>query len=121
MQLAKSLRPVILGIILCVSHSRTFSLIHGYSAPIEIYKHLEHHDDAGAGDNSFITDCIFLVKGFGPIYTKFAAQFNMHHPDLFCLCLCTIFGGIYAVLIQQHPERLLVSCVSDLYTPSDKF
>ncbi|KAL8131562.1 hypothetical protein AgCh_007481 [Apium graveolens] len=42
---AKFLRPFILGIILCCSHARTFSLIHGYSAPIEIYKHLEHYDN----------------------------------------------------------------------------
>uniref|UniRef100_A0A165Z128 AAA+ ATPase domain-containing protein n=1 Tax=Daucus carota subsp. sativus TaxID=79200 RepID=A0A165Z128_DAUCS len=42
---AKFLRPFILGVILCCSHARTFSLIHGYSAPIEIYKHLEHYDN----------------------------------------------------------------------------
>ncbi|XP_058095596.1 dol-P-Man:Man(6)GlcNAc(2)-PP-Dol alpha-1,2-mannosyltransferase [Magnolia sinica] len=46
---AKILRPVVLGLILCASHARTFSLMHGYSAPMEIYKHLEHHDDAGVG------------------------------------------------------------------------
>ncbi|KAL3503128.1 hypothetical protein ACH5RR_037577 [Cinchona calisaya] len=48
-KVASFLRPIILGLILCVSHSRTFSLIHGYSAPLEIYKHFEHHDDAGTG------------------------------------------------------------------------
>lgn len=42
---AKFLRPFILGVILCCSHARTFSLINGYSAPIEIYKHLEHYDN----------------------------------------------------------------------------
>ncbi|KAL6561746.1 mannosyltransferase [Orobanche minor] len=47
--MAKALRPLALGIILCASHSRTFSLTNGYSAPLEIYKHLEHHDDAGEG------------------------------------------------------------------------
>ncbi|CAI9088795.1 OLC1v1023226C1 [Oldenlandia corymbosa var. corymbosa] len=47
--MAKFVRPFVLGLILCVSHSRTFSLIHGYSAPIETYKHLEHHDDVGTG------------------------------------------------------------------------
>ncbi|XP_021771219.1 dol-P-Man:Man(6)GlcNAc(2)-PP-Dol alpha-1,2-mannosyltransferase-like [Chenopodium quinoa] len=47
--IAKFVRPLILGFILCVSHSRTFSLIHGYSAPIEIYKHLQYHEDAGYG------------------------------------------------------------------------
>ncbi|KAL1363354.1 hypothetical protein HN51_011559 [Arachis hypogaea] len=46
---AKILRPVILSLILCASHARTFSLIHGYSAPMEVYKILEHHDDAGTG------------------------------------------------------------------------
>lgn len=45
--IAKILRPLVLGLILCASHSRTFSLINGYSAPLEVYKHLEHHDDAG--------------------------------------------------------------------------
>ncbi|KAK4484676.1 hypothetical protein RD792_007265 [Penstemon davidsonii] len=47
--MAKTLRPIALGIILCASHSRTFSLLNGYSAPLETYKHLEHHDDAGEG------------------------------------------------------------------------
>ncbi|KAL2483523.1 Dol-P-Man:Man(6)GlcNAc(2)-PP-Dol alpha-1 [Forsythia ovata] len=47
--IAKGLRPLALGLILCASHARTFSLINGYSAPLEIYKHLEHHDDAGTG------------------------------------------------------------------------
>ncbi|GAV91922.1 Glyco_transf_22 domain-containing protein [Cephalotus follicularis] len=46
---AKILRPVALSLILCASHARTFSLINGYSAPLEIYKLLEHHDDAGTG------------------------------------------------------------------------
>lgn len=48
-KIAKILRPLALGLILCVSHARTFSLINGYSAPIEIYKHLDYHDDAGPG------------------------------------------------------------------------
>ncbi|XP_010537732.1 PREDICTED: dol-P-Man:Man(6)GlcNAc(2)-PP-Dol alpha-1,2-mannosyltransferase [Tarenaya hassleriana] len=47
--IAKYLRPVVLGLILCVSHARTFSLINGYSAPLEIYKLLEHHDDVEPG------------------------------------------------------------------------
>ncbi|KAI6687206.1 hypothetical protein NL676_024034 [Syzygium grande] len=46
---AKHIRPAVLGLILCASHARTFSLIHGYSAPVEIYKLLEHHEDAGMG------------------------------------------------------------------------
>ncbi|KAF5948634.1 hypothetical protein HYC85_014591 [Camellia sinensis] len=47
--IAKGLRPLVLGLILYSSHARTFSLIHGYSAPMEIYKHLEYHDDVGTG------------------------------------------------------------------------
>ncbi|XP_057795963.1 dol-P-Man:Man(6)GlcNAc(2)-PP-Dol alpha-1,2-mannosyltransferase [Salvia miltiorrhiza] len=47
--IAKAMRPMVLGLILCASHSRTFSLINGYSAPVEIYKHLEHYDDVGEG------------------------------------------------------------------------
>eukprot|EP00268_Persea_americana_P042658 TRINITY_DN426_c1_g1_i5.p1 TRINITY_DN426_c1_g1~~TRINITY_DN426_c1_g1_i5.p1 ORF type:complete len:486 (+),score=74.24 TRINITY_DN426_c1_g1_i5:252-1709(+) len=52
--IAKILRPVALGFILCASHARTFSLLNGYSAPLEIYKHLEYHDEAGIGENQFI-------------------------------------------------------------------
>ncbi|XP_058221518.1 dol-P-Man:Man(6)GlcNAc(2)-PP-Dol alpha-1,2-mannosyltransferase [Rhododendron vialii] len=47
--IAQTLRPLVLGLILCVSHARTFSLIHGYSAPLEIYKHLDYHDHLGTG------------------------------------------------------------------------
>ncbi|KAJ9671458.1 hypothetical protein PVL29_025256 [Vitis rotundifolia] len=47
--IAKCLRPVVLGLILCASHARTFSIINGYSAPLEIYKHFEHHEDVGSG------------------------------------------------------------------------
>ncbi|XP_024957789.2 dol-P-Man:Man(6)GlcNAc(2)-PP-Dol alpha-1,2-mannosyltransferase isoform X2 [Citrus sinensis] len=49
LQTAKVLRPFVLGLILCASHSRTFSLVNGYAAPIEVYKILQHHDDAGPG------------------------------------------------------------------------
>ncbi|KDP32537.1 hypothetical protein JCGZ_14740 [Jatropha curcas] len=48
-KIAKALRPVVLSFILCASHARTFSLINGYGAPIEVYKILEHHDDVGPG------------------------------------------------------------------------
>lgn len=51
MQMAKILRPIVLGLILCASHARTFSLINGYGAPIEAYKILEHHDDVGRGED----------------------------------------------------------------------
>lgn len=47
--IVKFLRALLFGLILCASHSRTFSLINGYSAPIEIYKHLEHHEDVRTG------------------------------------------------------------------------
>lgn len=60
MQVAKFLRPVVLSIILYSSHARTFSLIHGYSAPIEIYKILEHHDDVANGEDQ-------TFGGFGSV------------------------------------------------------
>ncbi|PON33003.1 GPI mannosyltransferase [Parasponia andersonii] len=47
--IAKILRPILLGLILYASHARTFSLINGYSAPLEIYKLLQHHEDVGTG------------------------------------------------------------------------
>ncbi|KAI8552457.1 hypothetical protein RHMOL_Rhmol06G0268100 [Rhododendron molle] len=47
--IAQTLRPLVLGLILCISHARTFSLIHGYSAPLEIYKHLDYHDHLETG------------------------------------------------------------------------
>lgn len=50
MQVAKVMRPVVLGLILVASHARTFSLINGYSAPLEVYKILEHHDDVDNGE-----------------------------------------------------------------------
>ncbi|KAL5804718.1 hypothetical protein ACOSQ3_031518 [Xanthoceras sorbifolium] len=46
---AKLFRPLVLSLILCASHARTFSLINGYAAPMEVYKILEHHDDARPG------------------------------------------------------------------------
>ena len=48
-QIAKGLRPLILGFILCASHSRTFSMLNGYGAPLQIYQHLEYHEDSGPG------------------------------------------------------------------------
>ncbi|XP_058736586.1 dol-P-Man:Man(6)GlcNAc(2)-PP-Dol alpha-1,2-mannosyltransferase-like isoform X2 [Vicia villosa] len=64
-KVAKFLRLVVLSIILYSSHARTFSLIHGYSAPIEIYKLLEHHDDVA---NVFKITCSMKVFAsyFGP-------------------------------------------------------
>ncbi|XP_020231367.1 dol-P-Man:Man(6)GlcNAc(2)-PP-Dol alpha-1,2-mannosyltransferase [Cajanus cajan] len=49
--IAKVLRPVALSLILYASHARTFSLINGYSAPLEVYKILEHHH---ADNNSIL-------------------------------------------------------------------
>ncbi|OAY84123.1 Dol-P-Man:Man(6)GlcNAc(2)-PP-Dol alpha-1,2-mannosyltransferase [Ananas comosus] len=48
-KIAKGFRPLFLGLILCASHSRTFSILNGYSAPLQIYKHLEHHEEIGTG------------------------------------------------------------------------
>lgn len=67
--IGKSIRPLILGLILCVSHARTFSVIHGYSAPLEIYKHLDYHEDAGPGS----TICV------GSEWHRFASSFFI--PD----------------------------------------
>ncbi|KAJ8755686.1 hypothetical protein K2173_022614 [Erythroxylum novogranatense] len=47
--IAKFVRPLALSLILGASHARTFSLINGYSAPMEVYKILEHHDDVETG------------------------------------------------------------------------
>ncbi|XP_077228732.1 alg9-like mannosyltransferase family [Tasmannia lanceolata] len=66
--IAKVLRPLVLMIILCASHSRTFSLLHGYSAPLEIYKHLEHHEDAGIGS----------VVCVGSEWHRFPSSFFVH-------------------------------------------
>lgn len=49
MQIAKFVRPLVLGLILSASHARTFSLINGYGAPLEAYKILEHYDDVETG------------------------------------------------------------------------
>ncbi|KQK03255.1 dol-P-Man:Man(6)GlcNAc(2)-PP-Dol alpha-1,2-mannosyltransferase [Brachypodium distachyon] len=46
---AKFLRPLVLGFILCTSHSRTFSMLNGYGAPLQIYEHLDYHEDTGPG------------------------------------------------------------------------
>ncbi|KAG6497015.1 hypothetical protein ZIOFF_044900 [Zingiber officinale] len=55
--IAKGLRPIFLGIILCASHSGTFSILNGYFAPLEIYKHLDHHNAIGNGK-------VFFCLGF---------------------------------------------------------
>ena len=60
MQIAKVIRPVVLGLILCASHARTFSLIHGYSAPLEIYKLLEHHEDVGTGESHYLAFSYYM-------------------------------------------------------------
>ncbi|GJW86713.1 hypothetical protein Tco_0162053, partial [Tanacetum coccineum] len=46
-KIAKYKRPSFIGLILCISHSRTFSVINGYGAPLKIYKHFGHHYDDG--------------------------------------------------------------------------
>lgn len=60
MQVAKVLRPVILGLILYASHARTFSLTHGYSAPLEVYKILEHHDDVENGEGQIFGGFVYV-------------------------------------------------------------
>lgn len=62
MQGAKLLRPLVLSLILCASHSRTFSLINGYGAPLEVYKILEHHDEAGPGNCHVLLSVFSLIQ-----------------------------------------------------------
>ncbi|KAG6495726.1 hypothetical protein ZIOFF_043552 [Zingiber officinale] len=45
--IAKGLRSIFLDLILCASHSSTFSKFNGYFVSLEIYKHLGHHDIIG--------------------------------------------------------------------------
>ncbi|KAG6495731.1 hypothetical protein ZIOFF_043557 [Zingiber officinale] len=47
--IAKGLRSIFLDLILCASHSSTFSKFNGYFVSLEIYKHLGHHDIIGNG------------------------------------------------------------------------
>ncbi|CAN1145873.1 Dol-P-Man:Man(6)GlcNAc(2)-PP-Dol alpha-1,2-mannosyltransferase [Linum perenne] len=47
--IAKVLRPLVLSLILCASHARTFSLVNAYAAPMEVYKVLDHYHEAGTG------------------------------------------------------------------------
>uniref|UniRef100_A0A9I9DX93 Mannosyltransferase n=1 Tax=Cucumis melo TaxID=3656 RepID=A0A9I9DX93_CUCME len=67
--IAKVLRPLVLGLILCASHARTFSLINGYSAPLEVYKVLAHHDE-------IVTDSTICV---GSEWHRFPSSFFI--PD----------------------------------------
>lgn len=76
MQIAKTLRPLVLGVILCASHSRTFSLINGYSAPLEIYKHLEHHDDVGEGTQFCLK---IAIKHHIPIFSGITILIHMKY------------------------------------------
>ncbi|RZB77211.1 Dol-P-Man:Man(6)GlcNAc(2)-PP-Dol alpha-1,2-mannosyltransferase isoform B [Glycine soja] len=57
---AKVMRPVVLSLILYASHARTFSLINGYSAPLEVYKILEHHD----AENNYVGQVQWIDDGF---------------------------------------------------------
>lgn len=78
-QMAKIIRPVVLGLILCASHGRTFSLVNGYSAPLTIYKHLEYHDDAGAGELFFSNchACMCISVGDLKFIMTFPTFFNV--------------------------------------------
>ncbi|KGN55070.1 dol-P-Man:Man(6)GlcNAc(2)-PP-Dol alpha-1,2-mannosyltransferase [Cucumis sativus] len=67
--IAKVLRPLVLGLILCASHARTFSLINGYAAPLEVYKVLAHHED-------IVTDSTICV---GSEWHRFPSSFFV--PD----------------------------------------
>ncbi|KAK6132605.1 hypothetical protein DH2020_033707 [Rehmannia glutinosa] len=79
--IAKALRPLALGLILCASHSRTFSLINGYSAPLEIYKHLEHHDDTGKLIQT--VGSLLLPRWMSPVID------NQRIPKSYDLCVNT--------------------------------
>ncbi|KAF9622121.1 hypothetical protein IFM89_029405 [Coptis chinensis] len=58
----RSSEHVVLGLILAASHCQTFSLIHGYSAPLEAYMHLEHHEDVGVGEHDLTSSHDGFVK-----------------------------------------------------------
>ncbi|XP_011005506.1 PREDICTED: dol-P-Man:Man(6)GlcNAc(2)-PP-Dol alpha-1,2-mannosyltransferase-like [Populus euphratica] len=62
--IAKFVRPVVLGLILSASQARTFSLINGCGARIEVYKILEHDDDVGKGMIYFVVHCKNVLTDF---------------------------------------------------------
>ncbi|XP_019160907.1 PREDICTED: uncharacterized protein LOC109157458 [Ipomoea nil] len=92
--ISKFIRPVALVFILCASHARTFSLINGYSAPLEIYKHLSYHDDVGTA--------LPYVLGVSGIVS--------HHPSWFLVMWIMFDSGVSChsrlilvwVGLQQH-------------------
>lgn len=78
-QIAKGIRPLVLGLILSASHARTFSLIHGYSAPLEIYKHFEHHDDAGEGKGNSLLKSYYVIASIKLSYQFLAWKMFIAH------------------------------------------
>lgn len=104
-QIAKFIRPVILGLILSASHARTFSLINGYSAPLEIYKLLEHHDDVGTGHDSLLVRCSISYSSLFTARSLYILRLLIvlvsRHDCLIILCLW-IAGKILCVGSEWH-------------------
>lgn len=67
-QVAKVLRPLTLGIILAICHSRTNALLYGYSAPMDVYKHL-------AGLRNVPNESVLCV---GSEWHRFPSSFFLH-------------------------------------------
>nr|CAD1839894.1 unnamed protein product [Ananas comosus var. bracteatus] len=96
-KIAKGFRPLFLGFILCASHSRTFSVLNGYSAPLQIYKHLEHHEEIGTG--SLL--CVGSTKAAPPYFNnKNKAAEGQYLEDIGA---CDLL--IELDLKRQHPAR----------------
>lgn len=80
-------------------------MINGYSAPLEIYKHFEHHEDVGSGENHYF----FTIFGMNyqmvlKIVTNFSEDLWKVSNDrqYFLLWIFLVFGDTLSNSIVEN-------------------
>jgi len=90
-QAVKKIRPLILGVILALSYSRTLSLWYGYYAPMQVYQHLPVINDTSPSTTTTT----------GILSSSFWVSHEHEEVLIYTLCRCTSGAVLFTVYLED--------------------
>ncbi len=90
-QAVKKIRPLILGVILALSYSRTLSLWYGYYAPMQVYQHLPVINDTSPS----------TITTTGILSSSFWVSHELEEVLIYTLCRCTNGAVLFTVYLED--------------------
>lgn len=106
----KRARPLILGGILALSYCRTLSLFHGYSAPMQAYRHLPSMNASLSSTTAGLNSSVFTLVAIAFNVTNFSSYIFR----IFVNGLLHAISALYSLLYYlQELRGILLECRND--------